>query len=193
MKESIFIAIIIVLIYIFLFINRTTLKLIEAKGRKVLVRNTPNYYEHAILLSNLIDNMYKLRNNLIKNINMFQEYSKYILLLQKNFNKNRTKIYENSPNSNYTSYSVNKGEEFVFCLKCKKEDKLHSLNILTYVAVHEMAHAACPEIGHTALFNKIFRFFLQQAVYMNIYIYENYSNNPVYYCGMKLYSNILNQ
>ena len=116
----------------------------------------------------------------------------YINLLEGNFNEKRTRIYENSPYSNYTSYSVNKGEEFVFCLKCKKEDKLHTLNLLTYVAVHEMAHAGCPEIGHTPLFNKIFKFFLQQAQHIGIYIYENYRANPVYYCGMKLYSNILN-
>ena len=172
--------------------NRTNLKLIETSGRKVLVRNSPNYYEHAVLLSKLINNMYKLRNALIRNIDMFDEYREYIILLQKNFNQNRTKIYENTPYSNYTSYSVNKGEEFVFCLKCKKEKKLHSLNLLTYVAVHEMSHAACPEIGHTPLFNKIFRFFIQQAIYLKIYIYEDYNTNPVYYCGMKLYSNILN-
>ena len=55
-----------------------------------------------------------------------------------------------------------------------------------------MAHAGCPEIGHTPLFNKIFKFFLQQAQHIGIYIYENYRANPVYYCGMKLYSNILN-
>ena len=192
MKESIFIAIIIVLIYIFLFINRSSLRLIETHNRKVLVRNSPNYLDHAILLSQLINNMYKLRDYMIANKSSFPEFIQYINLLEGNFNEKRTRIYENSPYSNYTSYSVNKGEEFVFFLKCKKEDKLHTLNLLTYVAVHEMAHAGCPEIGHTPLFNKIFKFFLQQAQHIGIYIYENYRANPVYYCGMKLYSNILN-
>jgi len=192
MKESIFISITIVLIYIFLFINDSNLKLIEAQGQKVLVRDLPEKSQSAELLGRLINNMYKLRNNLVKNIDQFPEYREYIQFLGKNFNKNRTLIYENSPYSKYTSYSVNKGEEFVFCLKCKTTKNFHSLNLLTYVAVHEMAHAGCPEIGHTPLFNKIFRFFLNEGMSLKIYEYENYSNNPVNYCGLRLYTNILN-
>jgi hypothetical protein len=55
-----------------------------------------------------------------------------------------------------------------------------------------MAHSACPEQGHTPLFNKIFHFMLNEAVKINIYVYENYSVSPVFYCGMKLNTNILN-
>ena len=73
-----------------------------------------------------------------------------------NFNPNRTKIYETSLTSNYTSYSINKGEELSFCLRSKSTGKLHDINLLMYVAVHELAHTACPETGHTPLFNKIF-------------------------------------
>ena len=192
MKESILIAITIVLIYIFLFINKTNLKLVETNGNKVLVRDLPDYNSSANLLSALINNMYTLRNYLIKNIEIFPEFSSSINLLRKNFNQNRTRIYENSPYSQYTSYSVNKGEEFVFCLRCRQKGSLHTLNILTYVAVHEMAHAGCHEIGHTKLFNKIFKFYLEQAVHLNLYVYENYSKYPINYCGMKLYTNILN-
>ena len=101
-------------------------------------------------------------------------------------------LYENNIDSNYTSYSVNKGEEIVFCLRCKKTYKLHTINILVYVAVHEMAHTACPEVGHTILFNKIFKFLLENAIKLNIYSYEDYSNYPIIYCGMELHSNILN-
>ena len=102
MKESIFIAIIIVLIYIFLFINRSSLRLIETHNRKVLVRNSPNYLDHAILLSQLINNMYKLRDYMIANKSSFPEFIQYINLLEGNFNEKRTRIYENSPYSNYT-------------------------------------------------------------------------------------------
>ena len=55
-----------------------------------------------------------------------------------------------------------------------------------------MAHSACPEMGHTPLFNKIFHFFLTESTKLNIYKYENYSLNPVSYCGMNLNTNILN-
>ena len=136
--------------------------------------------------------MYLLRDYLVANSSNFPEYSEYINLLANNFNKNITKIYETSLNSNYTSYSINKGEELVFCLRCKKTHNLHTINLLMYVAVHEMAHTACPETGHTPLFNKIFKFLLERAIEIKLYYYEDYANNPVEYCGMKLYTNILN-
>lgn len=193
MKQSILISITIILIFIFLFLNKNSnLTLIRLNdGNSILVRERFDKYESAILLNNLIKNMYNLREILIKNKNLYSDNIEYIELLESNFNKKRTKIYENSLNSNYTSYSVNKGEEFVFCLRCKRTKNLHALNLLTYVAVHEMAHAGCPEIGHTRLFNHVFRFFLNVAVDNGIYTYEDYYNNPIEYCGLKLHTNIL--
>ena len=148
--------------------------------------------DSAILLNNLIDLMYVLRDNLVENKNMYNNYFEYINLMEKNFSKTRTVIYENTTDSDYTSYSVNKGEEIVFCLRCRETHHLHKLNLLVYVAVHEMAHTACPEIGHTPLFNKIFKFLLEKSIDLDIYKYENYSVSPVKYCGMTLYTNILN-
>ena len=55
-----------------------------------------------------------------------------------------------------------------------------------------MAHSGCPDIGHTPLFNKIFHFFLTEAIKINIYKYEDYSKKPVMYCGMNLNTHILN-
>lgn len=204
MKESILISITIVLIYIFLFCNTPNLKMIEMDNKQILVQDLPQAENSAELLNDLINNMYKLRNHLVQNIDQYKHVVEYancyesklkpsILLLSTNFNKNRTKIYENAPDSEYTSYSVNKGQEFVFCLRCKKTKKLHKLNLLMYVAVHEMAHAGCKEIGHTQLFNIIFSFYLREAIKINIYKFQNYHINSVNYCGLDLHTNILNQ
>jgi hypothetical protein len=193
MKESIIISILIIIIYIFLISNKTNLLLIETNGNHVLVRdNTPNITNSAELLGNVITRLYVLRDNMVKNKSLYPSYDSYIVLMSNNFNKTRTIIYENSTDSPYTSYSVNKGEEIVFCLRCKVTKELHSLNLLMYVAIHELAHTACPEIGHPPLFNKIFKFLLEHAVSLELYYYENYNKNPVEYCGMKLYTNILN-
>ena len=54
-----------------------------------------------------------------------------------------------------TSKKINKGEEIVFCLRSIPDNKLHNINELMYVAIHEIAHVGCPEIGHTSLFKKI--------------------------------------
>jgi len=193
MKESIIISILIIIIYIFFISNKTNLLLIETNGNHVLVRNnTPNINTSAEILGDIITKLYILRDTMVDNKTLYPTYEGYIVLMSNNFNKKRTLIYENSTDSPYTSYSVNKGEEIVFCLRCKKTKELHSLNLLMYVAIHELAHTACPEIGHPPLFNKIFKFLLEHAVSLEIYYYENYNRNPVDYCGMTLYTNILN-
>lgn len=193
-NESLLISILIILIYIFFFKNDVELKKVDVNGQKVLVRKTEDYEDSAILLAELIKRMYLLRDYLVENKNneLFSEFKEYITLLEKNFNRNRTVIYENNLNSDLTSYNVNKGEQLVFCLRCKKTKNLHHVNLLVYVAVHEMAHSGCPELGHTPLFNRIFHFFLNEAIKIKIYKYENYQTNPVMYCGMKLNTNILN-
>ena len=193
-NESLLISILIILIYIFFFKNDVELLKVDVNGEKVLVRKTNDYKDSAILLAELIKRMYLLRNYLVENKDntSFSEYREYILLLEKNFNRNKTTIYENNLNSDLTSYNVNKGEQLVFCLRCKNNKSLHNVNLIVYVAVHEMAHSGCPELGHTPLFNKIFHFFLSEAINIKIYKYENYSTNPVWYCGMKLNTNILN-
>jgi hypothetical protein len=192
MKESIIISILIIIIYIFFISNKTNLLLIETNGNHILVRDTPDSTTSAELLDKIITNLYLLRDTMVENKTSYPKYEKYIVLMSKNFSKTRTLIYENDIDSPYTSYSVNKGEEIVFCLRCKTTKNLHTINLLMYVAIHELAHTACPEIGHPPLFNNIFKFLLEHAVSLKIYVYENYNQNPVIYCGMSLHTNILN-
>lgn len=195
MKESLIISILIVFIYMFLFMNKNKLVLIEANnsGHKFLVHDDRFKNASANLLSDIITNMYKLRNHLIKNIDTCtdRELIDSIKLLEKNLNETRTNIYENAPKSEYTSYSVNKGEEVVFCLKSRKNGELHTLNLLMYVAIHEMAHVGCHEIGHTELFKKIFEYYTKESIKIGIYKYDDYDSNPVEYCGMVLSSSII--
>jgi len=192
MKETILIAIIVIIIYLFLFHNKKNVVLIEGREKnKYLVYNDKNKENSAILLGDVINNMFKLRDYLYTNINDYPEFTQYIKQLHSNLNKDRSLIYENDPTSNLTSFSVNKGEEIAFCLKSKKTGNLHQLNLIMYVALHEMAHIACPEIGHGDLFKKIFKFLTEVAIKINIYSLDNYDSNPVEYCGMMLSSNIL--
>ena len=192
MKETLIIIVFIIVFYIVFIMNNSSLVKFEVDGKSVLVRDTPDKEQSAKLLSELINRMYALKKYVVNNKNKYPTYIEYINQFNENFTKRRTKIYETSLTSEYTSYSINKGEELVFCLRSKSTGKLHDINLLTYVAVHELAHTACPETGHTPLFNKIFKFLLERAMEIKIYYYEDYANNPIEYCGMKLYTNILN-
>tara|TARA_B110000902_G_scaffold263460_1_gene342559 strand:- start:2913 stop:3494 length:582 start_codon:yes stop_codon:yes gene_type:complete len=193
MKETLLIITLIILIYIFLFYNNNKLVYIENSnfGTRFLVQNNKDKFKSSKILSELTKKLYILRNYLVNNINKFPKFKQYIILLENGFNNNRTTIHEGLSDSNLTSYSVNKGEELIFCLKSKKTDEYHKMNILMYVAIHELAHVACPEIGHGTLFIKIFKFLAEQAVKLKLYKYKDYYSNPEEYCGMILSSTVL--
>ncbi len=192
MKETILISAILIFIYIFLFINRNNIIYVESKsGSKFLVHKDNLKNEKAELLGDIVEKMFILKNHLVMNIDKLPEYRDYIKQLEENFTQSRTIIYETDPDSNLTSYSVNKGEELSICLKSKKTGQLHEINLLMYVVIHEMAHFACPEIGHGELFKKIFRKFAEEAIKIGIYKKEYFESNPIEYCGMILSSSII--
>ena len=60
-----------------------------------------------------------------------------------------------------------------------------------YVALHEISHLACKEIGHTQLFKDIFEFIVIQAIEINLYKKIDFEENPTEYCGMTLTSSII--
>jgi predicted metal-dependent hydrolase len=109
-----------------------------------------------------------------------------------NIGTNNIIIRESSEKSQYTSYTVNKGEQIIFCIRSKLIDKyinssnIHDKNLIMYVALHEIAHIACPEYGHTPLFKDIFNFFCDEANKAGIYKKIDFKTTPMEYCGMTI-------
>ena len=100
---------------------------------------------------------------------------------------NPSNIMETKGGSRQTSYSVNKGEKLVFCLRAKnKQESLVDMNTLTFVALHELAHIMTVSVGHTVEFWKNFKYLLQEAVKIGVYKKVDYSRTPKDYCGMKV-------
>ena len=94
-------------------------------------------------------------------------------------------IMETEKGSKHTSYSVNKGEKLVFCLRSKDENEnIIDQNTIMFVALHEMAHIMTLSIGHTKEFWKNFKYLLKIAVELGLYREINYSTTPQKYCGM---------
>lgn len=154
------------------------------------VRNKYDKENAANTLAKIKINMIKLIKYLQTNINKFPENMTHITDLVA-----RTKkiyIMETPQDEKYTSYTVNKGEKIVFCLRSKTLDSIHDMNTLMYVVIHEMAHVGCPEYGHTNLFKKIFKFLLVQSIQIEIYQPIDYRTNPVNYCGMIINEYLLN-
>ena len=193
LKESLLLIFVIIFIYLFIHLNSKNVIYMESlnDGKKYMVYNDEKKHDSVELLSELVNRLYKIRNILYQKREEYPEFKEYIELLYTNLHPERTQIYENDINSKYTSYSVNKGEEIVFCLRSKKTKQLHTIDMMMYVALHEISHLACPEIGHTPLFKKIFAFIVNRAIELNLYNKIDFDSNPEEYCGMQLTSSIV--
>ena len=148
------------------------------------VRDLPDKNQAANILAKIKKNIYKLVDYLQENKDKFPKNLNYIKDLV-----SRTKsiiIMETGADEKYTSYTVNKGERIVFCLRAKLINTIHDLNTLMYVVIHELAHVGCPEFGHTPLFREIFKFLLIESVKINIYTPIDYRKYPKNYCGMEI-------
>ena len=97
-----------------------------------------------------------------------------------------SKISESLPNTNYTSYSVNKGEKLVFCIRSKKNHKLIDINTMMFVAIHELAHVMTKSVGHTEEFWANMRYLLKKGIKIGVYKPVDYKKNPVPYCGTEI-------
>lgn len=182
MNELIIVIIIIcVVLGVFMFYEKQHSELIfvESKidNRKHLVRNHETKQDAADLLAKLVVNLDKLIEYL-KSEGLFNR-------LTERYNKDN--ISESLSSSKYTSYSVNKGEKLVFCIRNKdSQESLVDLNTITFVAIHELSHIETVSVGHTKEFWDNMRELLKISMKLGIYKEENYENNPVEYCGIQI-------
>lgn len=65
------------------------------------------------------------------------------------------------------SYTINKKKVYL-CLK-DENGEYYNDNMLMFVAIHELAHVLCDEIGHTDKFQDIFQELLNKATELQIY------------------------
>ena len=181
------------IIGIFVYMNfvRKSLYLDKIKsstdGNKYYVRNLPDKEKAANKLAEIGNSL----KTLIESLNeKDSEKGEYIKQLKKSFNAEY--ITENIPGSVYVAYSVNKGEELSLCIREKDTEKFIDNNIIIFVAIHELAHIMTPETSHTPLFWDNMKYLLEQASASGIYQPQDYSQNPVNYCGMDINSTPMN-
>lgn len=116
-----------------------------------------------------------------------KEYGSYqsrVDRLVKRFNPD--KIAEGNEDVQYTTYTTNKSS-IVFCLRARDEkDDVHDLEMMTFVAIHEMGHITSVTEHHTPEFHSNFKWLLKNAIKCGIYHPENFRASPRNYCGMKV-------
>lgn len=155
-------------------------------GNKYLVRDLPDKQGAADLLAEvrarselLIDHLKKKAPEDPRTIQLFQ-----------NFQPN--KLSEGGDNAKYTSYSINKGERIIFCLRSRDgSNKLADINTVMFVAIHELGHLCTTDIGHTKMFWDNFKWLLEDSLDIGIYVKDDYKNSPQEYCGIEITSSPL--
>ena len=148
-----------------------------------LVRNLPDKLEAANRLA-------EVRSRILRLMTHFKQSktdNQIALDILKNFDADPTRFSESTPDSSYTSFTLNKGEKIHVCLRQKNSSQdLVDVNILTFVTLHEVGHIGTREIGHTPLFWNNFAWILKQAEELGIYEFQNFAEQPVPYCGISI-------
>jgi len=160
----------------------------EVDGQQCLVRDLPDKQQACNMLSKIRQNMMVLTNHLYKEYpddpaihRLKQRYDPY-------------KIIETISGDKNTSYTINKGEKMVLCLRARDgHEKLERENTMMFVSLHELAHIMSKSIGHEDdEFWRNFKFILKHAQNLGMYNNVNYQQEPVKYCGMMITDSPLN-
>lgn len=164
----------------------------EIANKKYLIEKNRTVYDKNESLQNLIfirNNLNSLIDYMIEkypndnNIIRMKERFKNTVIKEANFNKNE-------PNS--SSYTINKGDLMVICLRTE-DGQIVDKNTLLYVGIHELAHIYSSSIdttSHSKEFWDNMRYLIGEAINAGIYKYIDYKQNPVKYCGIHISSNL---
>lgn len=157
----------------------------KVDGRNYLVRRLPDRQQAADLLATLSRELCRV----IRHTKAKYPKHKGIARLYKNYDPEN--VSEGGTETGYTSYSVNKGEKIVMCIRQKGNDEFVGTNVLLYVAIHELAHLMTKGMGHTEKYWDNFRFLLKEAVEIGVYKKVDYTRHPKKYCGITISSSVI--
>jgi|SaaInlStandDraft_2_1057019.scaffolds.fasta_scaffold89991_2 hypothetical protein len=163
------------------YANEVTSVKSSVDDNEYLVRDRDDKQEAANMLATIRNKLQKL----VDSMKLKYPNDESVIRMNKKFNADN--ISESGKSSQYTSYSVNKGEKIVFCIRQKDENESFvDLNTITFVAIHELAHIMTKSVGHTEEFWKNFKLLLEESIIIDVYTKEKYSQNPKEYCGIKV-------
>jgi hypothetical protein len=198
MRLIILLIIIFVIIFIFYKYNYSQMTYVKSTidDNYYRVRDLPDKLIAANMIAKIRQNILELVDYMYDNRETkYKEYKENIERL-----KNRAHLVvmsENNGRGKETSYSVNKGDELVICLRSKVNyDKFHDINIIEYVVLHEISHIASPlyeenHNNHGPIFKKIFAFIANVAVETGYYKKINFKEHPQEYCGITINESII--
>lgn len=187
--SALLISLIITINYLFVKDNSILVKS-ETDGLYYRVRDVPQKQELSNTFGTINNRIKHLLDHLLDELkdddSLASKYKLNVLLLKSRYKPER--FMENVELID-TSYTVNKGEKVVMCLMDREgRDEIYDINLLMYVALHELAHVGSFSYSpdHNKEFKDFFNVLIIYSVKLKIYEFVDYSENPVNYCGFIL-------
>lgn len=163
-------------------------KIVTSEGADYIT-NSNDYESSLETLQDIRNRINVLRRYLIENLDKYPDFKPYFERL---YHRTDNILLQEKPDDEQgTSYTINKGEKMVICLRSPVDQKIYDVNTIMYVVLHELSHIACPEYGHTNLFKMIFVSLIKISNDLGIYHIVNYKNQPHEYCGITISENLL--
>lgn len=180
----VFVLAVIILLYIKNYYGEVEYVTARGDGRRYLVRKLPDRQRAAELLAAINAKLTRLVHH------MTAKHGGQADVQRLFDNYDADALSEGGSEIGYTSYSVNKGEKVVLCIR-QKDNAFVDENTIMYVAVHELGHLMTDEIGHTDKFWANFRWLLEEAIAAGIYTKVDFAKEPQQYCGITISSSVV--
>ena len=148
-------------------------------GKEYRVRKLPDKQDAADLLARINEQLFQACDILKRNHAQDPRVQRVLARFPS------TDLAEAEGSETNTSYSMNKGEKIVMCLRQKDgTNRLVDQNLILFVALHELSHIMTTSVGHTDEFWANFKFVLKNCQEANLYKCINFSQKPEEYCGI---------
>ena len=168
------------IVYVFVF-DQTEMIVSNVDGKKYRVQKGQHNKTSANALATTKRKLSQLVNYMYKhNLPSAQRAQ----ILSSRFK--HAKFREIGKLDNSAAFTVNKGQEIRICTKDKVNGEPENLNSMMFVALHELAHVMSDQYGHNEEFKQNFSYLTHLAVKLKLYTPENFSKEPVEYCGTKI-------
>lgn len=178
--------VVIILMYVKQYYGEVEMMKSESDGRRYIVRKLPDSKQAAEILSRINLSLQHVIAHMVRKY----PRDKAVQRMQRNYNPDA--LSEGGAEVGYTSYSVNKGEKIVMCLR-QSGGSFVEENVLTYVALHELAHLMTKEVGHPKPFWDNFARIVEDAIEIGVYKNVDFNSHPQPYCGITISSSVLHE
>ena len=151
-------------------------------GQRYYVRNLPDKQTAADRMARVRKRLCSLKDHIAAK----HGNKPFVKQLVDNFQCGSDQFSESTPDALHTSYTVDKEKVFMCLRQRDTHERLVDENIITFVALHEVAHMGTSSIGHTPDFWNNFAWLLEQAEALGVYQFTDFAAHPVEYCGVHI-------